>query len=327
MTNFIQFRIKISKLIVKYSTVLEKVIKGIIAFITLQGILRYFNYVETLDHIWLVLLLTAVCAFVTNEAMALICALFLLAEIFGLSLQGGIIVAAIMLIIYCFCRVFIAKQYFHLSGLSVFYQMHLTFLLPTEAALFGEPVEVIPLIGGTAIAVYLRQLRDNATALTEGSESVTPFTLLQSGVLGNQLFYLYLASAIVLFVVISVIRIQPIRYAGILAVTFGVLAEFIIMLAGYLLLNSRDRIPNLVICNIVCLIVGIISSYLVLDLDYSRVEKVRFEDDEYYYYVVAVPKVKVSEDQKEVKKITRKPGGNHHPKTPSKTGDAQARNK
>lgn len=31
--------------------------------------------------------------------------------------------------------------------------------------------------------------------------------------------------------------------------------------------------------------------FLCFNLDYSRTEKVQFEDDEYYYYVKAVPKV------------------------------------
>ena len=40
------------------------------------------------------------------------------------------------------------------------------------------------------------------------------------------------------------------------------------------------------------------------NLDYSRTEKVQFEDDEYYYYVKAVPKMTVSAPEKKVKKIT-----------------------
>ena len=38
-------------------------------------------------------------------------------------------------------------------------------------------------------------------------------------------------------------------------------------------------------------------------MDYSRTEKVQFEDDEYYYYVKAVPKMTVAAQTKTVKKI------------------------
>ena len=38
-------------------------------------------------------------------------------------------------------------------------------------------------------------------------------------------------------------------------------------------------------------------------MDYSRTEKVQFEDDEYYYYVKAVPKMTVAAPAKTVKRI------------------------
>ena len=41
----------------------------------------------------------------------------------------------------------------------------------------------------------------------------------------------------------------------------------------------------------------------IFSLDYSRTEYVQFEDDEYYYYVKAVPKISIAVPQKKVKKI------------------------
>ena len=41
----------------------------------------------------------------------------------------------------------------------------------------------------------------------------------------------------------------------------------------------------------------------MFNVDYSRTEYVQFEDDEYYYYVKAVPKNTVTAPQKRVKTI------------------------
>ena len=43
--------------------------------------------------------------------------------------------------------------------------------------------------------------------------------------------------------------------------------------------------------------------FFLFHLDYARTEQVQFEDDEYYYYVKAVPKVTVSGKEKQVKQI------------------------
>ena len=47
-----------------------------------------------------------------------------------------------------------------------------------------------------------------------------------------------------------------------------------------------------------------IIEFLFFNLDYSRTERLQFEDDDYYYYVKAVPKVAVTAPEKNVKQIT-----------------------
>ena len=48
-------------------------------------------------------------------------------------------------------------------------------------------------------------------------------------------------------------------------------------------------------------------------LDYTSVENVQFEDDDYYYYVKAVPKISVAAPDKKVKKINTKREGTSRP--------------
>ena len=49
---------------------------------------------------------------------------------------------------------------------------------------------------------------------------------------------------------------------------------------------------------------GLVLELLFFSVDYSRTENIQFEDDEYYYYVKAVPKVGVAVPEKKVKRIT-----------------------
>ena len=45
---------------------------------------------------------------------------------------------------------------------------------------------------------------------------------------------------------------------------------------------------------------------MILALDYQRTEFVQYEDDNYYYYVKAIPKVKVSAESVQVQHINVK---------------------
>ena len=52
--------------------------------------------------------------------------------------------------------------------------------------------------------------------------------------------------------------------------------------------------------------------FLFFHVDYMRTERVQFEDDEYYYYVKAVPKISVTQSKKQVKKFAGKTSAQDH---------------
>ena len=51
------------------------------------------------------------------------------------------------------------------------------------------------------------------------------------------------------------------------------------------------------------MIAALLLEFCVFAVDYSRTEYAQFEDDEYYYYVKAIPKNVIAEPKKTVKKI------------------------
>ena len=50
-------------------------------------------------------------------------------------------------------------------------------------------------------------------------------------------------------------------------------------------------------------VVGYLCQILFFSVDYSRTEYVQYEDDEYYYYVKAVPKINIVNAEVKVKQI------------------------
>jgi hypothetical protein len=56
----------------------------------------------------------------------------------------------------------------------------------------------------------------------------------------------------------------------------------------------------------VAIIIAFIVEFLVFSVDYTRTEYLQYEDDEYYYYVKAVPKVSVATPEKVVKRINER---------------------
>ena len=67
---------------------------------------------------------------------------------------------------------------------------------------------------------------------------------------------------------------------------------------------GRQHLPQ----RILSLLLAVVLQFFVFNVDYSRTEKVQFEDDEYYYYVKAVPKISVARPEKQDKQINSQKG-------------------
>ena len=73
-------------------------------------------------------------------------------------------------------------------------------------------------------------------------------------------------------------------------------------------LTSVISVTDFLLCLGCALALGLLAYVALFTVDYRRTEYVQFEDDEYYYYVKAVPKVGVSVPEKQVKHITEDTG-------------------
>ena len=69
------------------------------------------------------------------------------------------------------------------------------------------------------------------------------------------------------------------------------------------LFDVSPKILAVLVGNLVSAGLALLLQLAVFSLDYSRTEYVQFEDDEYYYYVKAVPKITIAVPEKTVKKI------------------------
>ena len=92
-------------------------------------------------------------------------------------------------------------------------------------------------------------------------------------------------------------------YAWYIAIGAGALANILIFLIGDFALNVSGSILGLLLGTVVSVLAASVVQFFVFSVDYSRTRKVQFEDDEYYYYVKAVPKNTISVKDKQVKEI------------------------
>jgi len=110
---------------------------------------------------------------------------------------------------------------------------------------------------------------------------------------GNKAMLAYAIGFAIVVVIVYLIRRLPIPHSLKIASGVGALSEIIVMMILILKFRVSDQISmaGVIIGALLAGIVGVILDFCLLGLDYKRTENLQFEDDEYYYYVKAVPKM------------------------------------
>ena len=91
-----------------------------------------------------------------------------------------------------------------------------------------------------------------------------------------------------------------------MAISIGTGLYLILILISNLACESMtyNKLFWIVLGSILTCILAIIITDLILPLDYNRTELIEFEDDEYKYFVRAVPKASVSRKSVKIKRIS-----------------------
>ena len=106
-------------------------------------------------------------------------------------------------------------------------------------------------------------------------------------------------------------------YAWTIAMVSGAMTNIVVLLVGDLLYDINVSVGGVLLGSVLGLAVAKVVELFRFCVDYNRTEKVQFEDDEYYYYVKAIPKMTVAVSTKTVKKINSQ---SQHARTGTATG-------
>ena len=183
--------------------------------------------------------------------------------------------------------------------------LKIPYIIPIAMGLLSTPLAIISVGCGTVIYYFISYVSLNDTVLgaIEGEAAVQKFRFAMDGILDNKTLIITLIAFSATIITVYVIRRLSIDHAWTVAIIAGTVTNGVILLIGDFIMDSAISILMIFISSAVCLGLATVLQFFTFNVDYSRTEKVQFEDDEYYYYVKAVPKITMSTPQKRVKKI------------------------
>ena len=105
-------------------------------------------------------------------------------------------------------------------------------------------------------------------------------------------------------IVVFFIRRLETAHSWTIAIILGTVVELFVLLFGDMQYDTNIDLQKVFISVFLSLIIEFLVEFFCFMVDYTRIENVQFEDDDYYYYVKAVPKVTVSDSLRVVKTIS-----------------------
>lgn len=314
MMTFLVLRARLRNLYQKYEIYINTVAKFLIALIVFQIINSAIGYDHRLKQIPVVLVLSLLSAFTPSAIMVLLAGLVSIIHVYYLSKILSVIVLLIILIMYCLFLRFTPKLGYVVIAVPILYFLKIPYIIPLVLGLFGTPLAIVPTACGV-ILYYLFGVIREATSMqinVSVEDTLQLYTYVIDSLAGNRQLFMTIIIFSLIILVTYFIRRMKFDYAREIAVAAGVLTCILGFLFSDLKLDISEQIGIMILGTVASGILAVIIQFFRLTLDYTGVEHVQFEDEDYYYYVKAVPKINVTAPQIDVKRFnTQKNAGLH----------------
>lgn len=305
MTTLLEFREKLKLFYAKYDIYVTPLLKFTLALMTFAVINQNVGFMARMKNPLAALLLALVCSILPVNTIVIFGGIMILAHAYALSLEVFAISAVLILVMFLMYFRITPEYGYLLVATPLTFTIGVPYALPLVMGLTGTPVTAVPVACGTVVYYLLRYMKNNTTLLSE-SESDTmkqKMTYLIEHVINNKEMLLMIAAFSLTIILVYGIRRLSMDYAWQAAIITGAITDFLVILVGGMMMQTSIKLFALLLGSVAAVGVAAVLQFFLFNVDYSRTEYVQFEDDEYYYYVKAVPKITIAVSDKRVKKI------------------------
>lgn len=320
MENLLVYKKKIQQFYAKNSRYIDPASRLLLAALVFGLISKETGFARTLATPLAVAGMSLVCGLLPVSATVFVATLLLLIHFFVVSKAVAAVTFLIFIVFYIFYLKFAPKTSLVILLTVIAFVLKIPYVIPIAVGLMGTPILLVPVFAGILTSVMVEYVKGIAAAGTGEIGFMEEMTVYLQKISGNKEMWIIFGTIFVSALAVYLIRRMMIANAWKIAGGCGVVINVAAISVGDMVFNLHISYPELIIGNIVALVVAIVLEFLFFAIDYSRGEDLRFEDEEFYYYVKAVPKFAVSEPEKTMKKINeREPEEKTHEESEEKT--------
>ncbi|TCT14666.1 hypothetical protein EDC18_105148 [Natranaerovirga pectinivora] len=304
--------LEIREILIIYFKRFEKQILTFLKFILILMILTKMNealgYATVLNRGLVNIALSIVLTLLPGKWVIFILGLLVTTHIAFASIEAALIVGVLLIALYFMYISLFPKMGYFILAVPLLFSSNLIYGVPIFAGLFFTPITIIPITFGIIMHYFALSIDSIIRLHSDDWVEMPSVIMAMYKEIVNTVFsdremlftIIVFAIIVVATYIISRLSINYVWYITIGAVS---LLNIILFIIGNLTLNLNLSVGGIIWRSILAAFILVIIQFFKCIIDYNRTEKIQYEDDDYYYYVKAIPKIKISTPERKIKRI------------------------
>lgn len=308
LTPVFELRDKLIRLYAKRSKWIQALIRFVSAFLMLQTINTQIGYIPEIMSLPVVLGISLVCCILPWSVISILMCVLVVLEFLKVSV---VVTGFCLFILLCMLMVdlmFAPGYNFIIFFVPLAFFLKLPFLVPLILGLAAPLTAVIPMLFGLLMHFMISYVSSTAGILADTAQSVgmyEKFVQMIEGVFKNQNLIVFAIAFSFTAAAVYLLRRLSVNYAWMIAVAVGSVLDLVLVLFGIATYTGGTMsVSAVIIGSVISGLIALAVQFMIFSVDYKQTEYVQFEDDDYYYYVKAIPKVKVADREYDKKDFT-----------------------
>lgn len=305
VVGLINFKETVFRWYEKREKIIRPVFKGLVAFAVLFMTFRMFPY-RPVAHFYVILAaLSLLSAFLPFSLLYYLASGVILYNLWEVSFD--IFAAFAIFLVVCAVGYFrIDGDYSYLSAIvPVLFFCNAGIAVPAVLAVAIGLEALFPTAVGVIVYYFSLSIKDASLVLGGSDSSGVGIGLQQvvKSISSDKMFMVMIVSVCAVILITSLLRRAFYERAWLVAGTIGNTAVACLVFAGCMYCDIEITVWLVIVEAVAGMLLCLVVEFFRGIGDVSRAEKTVFEDEEYIYYVKAVPKLKVSQPEPNVKNM------------------------
>lgn len=306
MATLLVFRGRIRHFYERYYTVVRGVLRGLLVWGVLLLTTIRFQEGFFSDILWVFPLIALVCGFMPDAVAILAIVATVGIEVWQISPMLAVTLIMMIVIFFLIFGRKAKQQWYILLSVPTMSVCHMGFSVPVVAPLFCDLSMIPALIMGILIRFSLEGVAEytaTAQSIAGDASMFAPLKYLVDFLATNKQLMVALIVYTLTYIVIYGLRKANFRHAPQIAILVGSIVLYTLEMISNIIWSLELDLVLTSILVLVTMGIAYVCQFMRISLDYHGTRKLQFEDDEYYYYVTAIPKFAVAVGDKTVTRI------------------------